>query len=137
MTDAFGLSDIALWSIIIGFVAPLVVAFVARPALDPWAKIAIQVAFCLVVGVITAYLYGQFDGRGIVSAVLLIFAVSILAYKGFWKPTGVADSIESGILAGDVDTAVATSDSPAASDLPAADDVDPQDIVDVDTVDQK
>ena len=85
MTDAFGLSDIALWNIIIGFIAPLVVALVARPALNPWAKIAIQVAFCLVVGVITAYLYGQFDGRGIVSAVLLTFAVSILAYKGFWK----------------------------------------------------
>ena len=131
MTDVFGLSDIALWSIIIGFVAPLVIAFVARPTLKPWAKIGIQVVFCLIVGTFTAYLYGQLNGREIISAILLILAVSILAYKGFWKPTGVADKIESGILAGEVDAAVATSDSPAAGDLPDADDVDPQDLVDV------
>ena len=131
MTDAFGLTDVALWSLILGFVAPIVVAFAARPTMKPWAKIGIQIVFSLVVGSITAYLYGQFTTRGLTSIILLVFGASILAYKGIWKPTGVADSIESGILSGEVDTAVATSDSPAADDLPDADDVDPQDLVDV------
>ena len=47
MTDAFGLTDVALWSLILGFIAPLVIAFVARPQMVAWVKILIQVVFCL------------------------------------------------------------------------------------------
>ena len=132
MNGTVDLTDLQLWLLIIGFVGPLVISFVSRPTLAPWAKIAIQVVYSAIAGAGTAYLSGQFDGRTVISSVLLVLAVTVLSYKGLWKPTGVSDSIESGVLAGEVDLAVPTSDSSAADDLPDAEDVDPQDIVDFD-----
>lgn len=120
MNEAFLLDDVTLWAIIVAFFGPLVIAFAARPTMRPGVKILIQVAFSAVVAIVTAYLNGVFEGRSLVSILLLVLATSTLAYKGFWKPTGVADKVESTINAGSVDNAV--------EELPEPDDVNPQDI---------
>lgn len=122
METTFGLSDIALWMVFLGFIAPIVIAFVSRPTLKPWVKIVIQVVFCVIVGTITAYLNGQFEGRSIVSIILLVFAISVLAYKGFWKPTGISDRVEAGVLTGpDADAAVVEPDETNPQDVVADD----------------
>ena len=120
MTEAFGLSDIALWNIILGFVTPLVVSIATKPHMKPASKIAIQFGFAIAIGFITAYLYGGFETRTIVSSILLVLAVSALSYQSVWKPTGTAERIEASVAAG--------ADSVDPEPLPEAEDVNPQDV---------
>jgi len=125
MTDAFGLSDIALWAIIVGFATPLVVAVATRPNMKPAIKVLIQIVFVVIVATFTAYLNGAFTGRNIVSAILLVASASIIAYKGIWKPTGVADAIESNVLGGPTHA-----DAQVPAVAPVADTTVPQDTTD-------
>lgn len=114
--EPFGLTDLALYNIILGFLAPVVIALIARPAMSPIAKIIIQVMFSIVVGFFTAYFNNALAGRSVVSCILLVLASSALAYKAFWKPTGFADSIEAGVNGGDSDLAEGEEDIPEARD---------------------
>ena len=120
MEQAFTLTDVQLWSIILGFLSPLIVAWAARPEMRPIFKILIQVVFSIVVAVVTAFLNGELEGRSVVSILLLVLASSTLSYRGLWRPTGVTDAIETGINGGSSDL--------SGADLPEADEVDPQDI---------
>ena len=119
-----GFSDIALWNIILGFLGPIIIAFVARPTMAPITKIIIQVLFSIFVGGVTVWLSDAFTGRTLVSSILLVLATSILSYKGFWKPIGVADSLEAGVNGGNADLAVVDQSDET---LPDAEDTSPQD----------
>lgn len=124
MEEIVGLSDLALWTVLLGFFGPIVIAVAAKPAMKPLAKIGIQVGYSVIAGVGTAYFTGAFTGREIVSAVLLVFASSVISYKGLWKPTNAAETVERSINGGDdttVDSAVNEAD-----ELPEPEPVSPQ-----------
>ena len=121
-----GFTDVALWNIILGFLGPVVIAVVARPTMAPMTKIIIQVLFSIFVGGTTVYLSEAFTGRTLVSSVLLVLATSVLSYKGFWKPIGVADSLEAGVNGGSSDAAIVADQSDES--LPDAEDTVPQDL---------
>lgn len=121
MDELLGMSDLQLWNVIIGFLVPVVVAVVTRPTMQPIVKIVIQIAFSVVVGFGTAFFSGIFTGRSIATNVLIIFAASVIGYKGFWGPTNFADRIE----------AKTSPDYEAQHAIPPADDVNPQDVLPV------
>lgn len=79
------IGDAALWAIIIGFLQPIVLNFILSAKWTSRVQALAAFGFSAVVGTVTAYFTGAFDGVGITTAILLTAVVSISAYQGFWK----------------------------------------------------
>lgn len=88
------MTDLEMWSLIIGVVAPLVYAIVQQPKWRPWLRALVTILLTLLVAAGTAYFNHDFDGRSWLSSVLLVFVAAITSYHGLWKPTGIAPAIE-------------------------------------------
>ena len=91
-------SNLALWSGIIGFGMPILIAGLNKEAWPSQAKALVAFAACLVVAAIEVWIKGELSATDYVTAALVILASSITFYKGFWLPTGVAPIIEKRIL---------------------------------------
>jgi hypothetical protein len=79
------ISNLALWTSIVAFFAPVVLDLIIQSGWSPrWQAITAFLASA-VIGVVTAWFSGAFTGVGIVTGILLAFVVTISAYKGFWK----------------------------------------------------
>lgn len=87
-------SDLAMFTLIVGFFAPLVIAAVQNPAWSTRTKTLVTIVFCVFVGAATAYFSGFFSGKSAVSAILIVFVVSITTYQNFWQKMGVTQVIE-------------------------------------------
>lgn len=87
-------SDLTMFTLVVGFLAPLVIAAVQKPTWNARTKTLVTALFCVVVGTGTAYFSGFFTGKSVVSIVLVVFVVSITTYQNFWKKTGVTEVIE-------------------------------------------
>lgn len=88
------MSDLAMWSLIVGFFLPIAVAVIMRRTWSDAVKAVVTFVACGVAAAGTAFFQGDFTGRRFVSALLLVFVGTIVSFKGWWKPTGVAPSIE-------------------------------------------
>ncbi len=80
-----GMTDAALLSVIIGFLAPLVLNFIVSATWPAWAKSLAAFVFAAVAGVLTAWITGALSGLSILSTILLILVISITSYQNFWK----------------------------------------------------
>jgi hypothetical protein len=88
------LSNAALWAIVIGFFQPVILNLLLQSKLSDRLQAVVAFIVSVVVGGLTAFFAGAFDGVGIVTAILLVLVVSISTYKGFWKP--VAPNMKAG-----------------------------------------
>lgn len=79
------MGDAALWAVIVGFVSPIVLNLLINATWSDKKKSLVAFGFSALVGAITAFIAGAYEGLGIPSTVLLTAVVSISAYKGFWK----------------------------------------------------
>ena len=88
-------TDLVLWSAVVGFVLPPVLAVVIQSG---WSKqlqgIAAFLA-CLVASAGTVWFRGDFgDGADMATAFLLVFTSAIGTYRLYWVPSGITDAIE-------------------------------------------
>jgi hypothetical protein len=88
------MSDLMMWSLLVGAASPLAISVVQRPSWTSQIRVAIMAVFCLIVGAGTAYFTGQLTGRSVVSAVLVVLVTALATYHGIWQPTGIAPKLE-------------------------------------------
>lgn len=93
------MDDLTAWGILVGTVAPLVIAVVQRPGWSDTARVMVSVLFCTIVGAGTAVLDGTISSGPITFSSVLHGAVAVIlaaqvAYRNFWKPMGTAEAIE-------------------------------------------
>lgn len=88
------MSNLAMWSLIVGFFTPIVVAVIQQPKWSSGARAVITFLFCIITGGVTTALQGALTGERLVSSVLLILVTAITTYKGLWQPTGAAPALE-------------------------------------------
>ena len=79
-------SNLALWTTIVAFFAPLVLDLIIQSGWSKRVQAVVAFLASAVIGVTTAFFSGAFTGVGVVTGILLAFVVTITAYKGFWKP---------------------------------------------------
>jgi high-affinity Fe2+/Pb2+ permease len=85
-----------MWSLLVGAIMPTVVAIAQQPRWLPWQRAVIGVVASILAGVITTWIvagHALFE-QPMVTSILLIAVASWSSYKNFWKPTGVAPTIE-------------------------------------------
>lgn len=83
-----------MWNLIVGFLAPNLIAVVQQPKFTPAIRATIMFAASVVGGVVTALLNDQFNFEDVLGSILIVGVSAITFYKGLWKPTGVATGIE-------------------------------------------
>ena len=87
-------TDAQLWAAGLGFVLPPVIAIVNQPRWAGPVKALFMLAVAAVVGLGTAYFNGDFDGKPIVTCMLIAAVVIGTAYHTVWRPSGIAPGIE-------------------------------------------
>lgn len=88
------MSDLDLWSAVVGFVLPLLIAVVTRARWSSELKGAVTVAACAIGGTMTALLNGGLHGASVIRAALVVAASTVLFYATLWHPSGIAPAIE-------------------------------------------
>lgn len=94
------MDNLVMWSLIVGFLLPNLVAVLQRPTFSKPLRTGIMAAVSIVGGAATAYFSGDFNGVDITTSVLVTGVAAITFYKGFWQPSGVAPAIESATSSG-------------------------------------
>jgi small basic protein len=108
------MNNLTMWSLLVGFAAPLVISIAQRPSWTQGARVAIMVVSCVVIGGGTAYFNDQFNGKDVVSSVLIVLVTAISTYKGLWKPSGIAPKIEVVTTPGSQHVALTNTTGPSA-----------------------
>lgn len=88
------MSNFQMWSMIVGFALPPVLSFVMQSKWSQQLQSAVAFLACLIAGAGTAYFQGTLNFERFAEAALVILVTTISTYKGFWKPIGVAPTIE-------------------------------------------
>ena len=90
------MTDLEMWSLLVGAVLPVVVALVQQPRWPSWFRAVVGVASSIIAGGVTTYIVseGRLWEQGMLHAILLVGVASWSSYQSFWKPTTVAPVIE-------------------------------------------
>lgn len=87
-------SNLAMWSLVVAFITPPVLAIIQQPSWSQAVRSIVMFLFAVVLGLGTAYFTDSFNGKDIITSILIVLVGAISAYKGFWQPTGIAPKIE-------------------------------------------
>jgi hypothetical protein len=87
-------SNLDMWSALVGFLLPPVVAVANRPTWPSWARAGVTVAGCVLAALGTAWLNGTFDGGDLTRSALVVGFAAFGTYRAFWHPSGIAPAIE-------------------------------------------
>lgn len=93
------MSDLQMWQLVVGFLsATFIIPIFQQPRWSTRARAGFTFGYCVLAGLVTAYLGGAFNGlhdiRAGVSSILFTLITAIASYNGFAKPMGVAPAIE-------------------------------------------
>lgn len=88
------MTELDMWSAIVGFAVPPLIAVFVQSKWAPWAKALFAFATCLIGGGVTAYLTGYLHGLSPARAMLVTLFSALTFYRVFWKPSKIAPAIE-------------------------------------------
>ena len=90
------MTDLEMWSLLVGVALPPLVALIEQPKWPNWFRAVVGVAASVVAGFVTTYLTldSALWEQGMIHAMLLVGVASWASYRNFWKPTTVAPVIE-------------------------------------------
>lgn len=86
-------NNVAQWALIVGFALPPVLSVLVQTHWNAQVKSLLAFAACVAAGLGTAYFAGDI-GDDWVSSALIVLVTGISTYQGFWKPTGIAPTVE-------------------------------------------
>lgn len=89
------MTNIVMWSSIVGFFLPPALALVMQPKWTDRVRSSVAFVACAVAGAGTAYFQGDLTGRRFVEAGLVVLVTAMTTFRNFWKTTGVTPRIES------------------------------------------
>jgi len=108
-------SNLQLTSAFVGFIVPLIVSFVNQSHWKPQYKGIVAIAVSALAALITSWAAGDLHGKSFATSFLIVLGATLTAYRIFWKPTGIADSVESATTLRKARSATATNAASAAA----------------------
>ena len=87
------MTDLQMWSLIVGFALPPVLAILMQQSWPDSARAVLAFVACAVAGAGTAYFDASLTGRTFVQSALVVLVSAMATYRGLWKPT-IAPTIE-------------------------------------------
>ena len=89
-------TDLEMWKVVAAVFLPLLIAVVQKQNWSGLVKSVIALACCIAIATGDAWFTGQL-GMNVARDVLVVFFIVVTGYKGFWKPSGIAPSIEKNV----------------------------------------
>ena len=86
--------NIEIWSGLVGFFLPILVAWLNRTNWENWKKALIALASAVLGGTVTALLNHNFNGANWLTALGVVFTSSQAFYHLWWKNSAITDYIE-------------------------------------------
>jgi hypothetical protein len=93
-------TDAQMWSLIVAFFMPPVLAIIQQPTWSNPLRAVITFLASAVAAAGTAYFAASLDFSNWVHSGLIILVGTIAMYHGSWKPVGIAPAIELGTSGG-------------------------------------
>lgn len=88
------MTDLDMWSGIVGFAVPPLVSVFVQSSWPAWARAVFAFAVCMAGGGVTAALTGYLEGAGTARAALVVLFSALTFYRTFWHPSKIATMIE-------------------------------------------
>jgi hypothetical protein len=88
-----GLSNLAMWSLIVGALTPPLLSVVQQPRFARLRPV-LMIGAAITDGVVIAWLQGNLDFARFTNSALIAGVAIITAYHGIWKPSGISPAIE-------------------------------------------
>ncbi|MFD7664282.1 hypothetical protein [Streptomyces sp. NPDC059788] len=88
------MTNAQMWALIVGFASPMLISVINQPQWSPAARTLVQVVVSVLVGLGSALFAGDFAGKDVVTSILVAAVAAISAYKGVFKPSGIAPKVE-------------------------------------------
>lgn len=90
------MSDLVMWTLIVGFLLPPLLAIVQQPSWSAPLRSIVMFVACIIAGIGTVYFTddGSFTKERLISSFLLVMVTAISTYKGLWQTTTIAPKIE-------------------------------------------
>ena len=88
------MTNFQMWSLIVGFLLPPVLAVVMQSSWSDRLKAVVAFTSCAVAGAGVAYFQGDLTGKRFVEAGLVVLVTAVATYRNFWRPTGISPAIE-------------------------------------------
>jgi hypothetical protein len=89
-----GFTNLQMWDLIVGFLAPLLVSVIIQSHWDARAQTACAALVSIALAAVTVYLQGSFSPQDFISSALIIGVTAINVYHHFWSNTGVTQNLE-------------------------------------------
>jgi hypothetical protein len=87
-------SNLQIASAFVGIVMPLVVSVVNQTHWKSQIKGLVAILVSLVAAFLTSWIAGDLNGKSFATSFLIVLGATLTTYRVFWKPTGIADSVE-------------------------------------------
>lgn len=86
--------NLMLLSALLGAVLPALIAIVVRRNWSSERKGIAALAICIIAGAALTAAMGRLDPKDIATSVLIVFTIAQILYQTYWRPSGIADTIE-------------------------------------------
>jgi VIT1/CCC1 family predicted Fe2+/Mn2+ transporter len=88
-------TNLQIASAFVGLVMPLVVSLVNQTHWKSQIKGLVAILVSLVAAFLTSWIAGDLNGKSFATSFLIVLGATLTTYRIFWKPTGIADTVES------------------------------------------
>lgn len=90
------MTNAEMWALLVGFFLPLAVSVVVQPRWPSHVKAIVTFLLCVVAAIGTVWTQDvDVGGQTLTKAILTVLVGAVTGYRGLWKPTGVAEAVES------------------------------------------
>jgi hypothetical protein len=87
-------TNVGRWSFLVGTFLPLAIAVVNRQRWSSQAKGLMTFAVSTAAAAGTSYFAGELTASDLVTSFLIVLVSATVTYTTFWKPSGIAESVE-------------------------------------------
>ena len=88
------MTNLAMYSLVVGFFAPLVIGFLKRSKWSESVKSLFAFLVCLVLGALLVFFQQpDWNWRDWIASALLVLVTAITTYQHLWKPTGIEPKV--------------------------------------------
>lgn len=88
------MTDLEMWSLLVGVLAPFVAATVNRSTWPGWAKVIVVIVTSTIAGALTAQLAGELTGGTWLHSALVVGVAAVGSWRLIWHPSGIGPAWE-------------------------------------------
>lgn len=88
------MSNFQSYALLVGSLLPVIIAVVQQQRWPDYVRAGVGLVICAVAAAVTAYAQGDLTAERWGEGLLLVAVAAWSSYQGFWKPTGIAPTVE-------------------------------------------